>query len=741
MKRWPLLCCVLLLAMGGKTFAQQTGTDIVIENAEFRLTLSANARARSLIHKPTGQECLAVRDTPAFTLTQYRPYNNELQLAYPAKRTAFTADALRREGDRLIVNFGIVDYHAEIGLRISDAYIAFTLEKLVYQNTPGYRKKPATPVDELCFLQLPIRPRKNFGDWLNVMWDEQVAVNLLATDPYAQIDGAPDAGHRVFSATAVNEVKLEGTGAALIATATPHLLDRIAAVERDFHLPHGADSRRRPEYRWSYYELVNATPDQIDRHIAYAKQAGFKAIMIYNLAFAKSVGHFEFKPSYPNGIADLKRMVDKIHQAGLIAGLHFHYNKATKNDSYVEGRPDARLNLSRVLTLKAPLDAAATTVFVDENPRGAPTEAERRFLKINDELISYERYTTEPPYQFLGCQRGRLKTRAAAHSAGLKMGVLDVDTWPIFVRFDQRTSIQEEVAERIARLYHEAGFQFAYFDGAEDVHPPYWFTVSWPQWLVQRRLQPEPLLAEGACKSHFSWHLLTRGNAFDVFPPEVLKAATRDNPMAEAARVARDFTAVNFGWVGYWSPGAETVGIQPDMLEYVASRAAAWDCPLSLNGELAALDAHPRTPDNLEVLRRWEQVRTNNLLTPQQKAMLRDPHQEHTLLLDEAGEMEIAPWEPIPNAAGGNAALRAFVFERKGKVYVAYWGATGDAGVDLVLPSGRFRLLEELGKEIALPPTAGKIHLPLGRRRYVETTGLSREAVIAAFEQAKVVPR
>ena len=62
-----------------------------------------------------------------------------------------------------------------------------------------------------------------------------------------------------------------------------------------------------------------------------------------------------------------------------------------------------------------------------------------------------------------------------------------------------------------------------------------------------------------------------------------------------------------------------TIGTQPDMLEYVTSRAAAWDCPVSLVGRLDVLQAHPRTADNLEVLRRWEEVRVHGWLTQQQK--------------------------------------------------------------------------------------------------------------------------
>jgi hypothetical protein len=99
-------------------------------------------------------------------------------------------------------------------------------------------------------------------------------------------------------------------------------------------------------------------------------------------------------------------------------------------------------------------------------------------------------------------------------------------------------------------------------------------------------LDPQPLFAEGAVKAHFGWHILSRGNAFDTFRPEVIKAAIRAYPAAEAPVVARDFTSINFGWIGYWAPSSETIGDQPDMLEYVTSRAAGWDCAISLNGEI-----------------------------------------------------------------------------------------------------------------------------------------------------------
>jgi hypothetical protein len=714
--------------------------DIALENAEMRLVISPAGFAQSLIHKATGQECLATgTSAPMFMVTQYRPYDNELQLSYPAKVTSFAAQKVRQEGDRLLVSFPLVGYEAAIRVKITSAYIGFQIEGLTYKGFTELRPKNPTPIDETIFVQLPIRDRKNFGDWLNVTWDDAVAVNLLATDPYAKIDAEPRQGHHLFRAGTVDEIKQEGVGAALIVTRPPHLLDRISRLEEDFDLPRGAQSRRCQEYRYSYYEVLKCAPAEIDQHIQYARAAGFRLVDLYYQAFAKTTGHFPWRPEYPGEMADLQGVVKKIRDAGMTPGIHIHYNKAHKEDAYVTPIPDRRLNLAERFTLAEEIDAVATIITIDQNPRVCTMDDKRRIIKVQNELISYERYTTQPSYRFEGCQRGALGTQAAAHKLGCQVGLLDVDTWPAFVRFTQDTNIQEEVADRLGKIYSEAGFEFVYFDGAEDVPPPYWYTVSRAQWVVHRGLKPQPLFCEGACKSHFSWHMLTRGNAFDVAKPEVMKAAVRAYPAAEITRVEKDFTKINFGWIGYWAPSRETIGTQPDMLEYATSRAAAWDCPISLDASLSEFGAHPRTPDNLEVIRRWEDVRARGWLTARQKTILRDLQQEHLLLVNERGEFELAPYQQIEKAAGADRPARAFVFERQGSVWVVYWHTSGEGILEIPVGASHVKLMRGLGKPVAAKGDATTTQLPIGERRFLQCAGLTRQQAIAAFQKGKLL--
>ncbi|MEN8228842.1 MAG: hypothetical protein ABFS38_11870 [Bacteroidota bacterium] len=718
---------------------REASSDIVIENAEMRLVLGSDGTARSLIHKTSGQECLMKGvHIPAFSITQDMPYDNEIKLTYPAKRKTFGADSLYRDGDNLIVSFELTDYEAIISLNITDDYFGFTLEKMKYKIAAiGDKRK--TRIDEFIFLQLPVKDRDHFGEWLNVLWDNDVAVNLLATDPYCKIDAEKRQGYKIFQAGGEREVKMEGVGAALITTDKSKLLDRIDRVERDFNLPLGVESRRSEEYKNSYYAVRGLISTQnVDEHIAYAKQAGLRQMIIYYPSFATSMGHFTWRPEYSNGMEDLKEVTRKIKEAGILPGFHIHYNKAQINDPYVTPVPDNRLNLRRIFTLRENIDQGTTTITVEENPAGCTLEDGRRMLKIGTEIVSYEAYTTEPPYQFIHCKRGALNTKPAKQKKSTILGLLDIDFWPIFARFNQNTDIQAEVAERIANIVEECGFEFIYYDGAEDVNRPYWYNVTKAQLEVFNALKTKSIFAEGAQKSHFGWHILTRGNAFDTFRPEDIKEATRKFPIEAIKMISNDFSSIDFGWIRYELPGEETIGVQPDMFEYVTSKAAAWNSIISIGGDLELIKNHPRTDDILEVTRRWEEVRVNDWLTEEQKLSLQDEEQEHILLIDEAGDFELQSYEQIYSITAENSAIRAFIFNRNNKVWVVYWHTFGEGNIQLPVNADRITLFEELGKEIPLHANKENILVPVGNRRYIQFD-LSYEEVIDLFARANLV--
>jgi hypothetical protein len=322
-----------------------------------------------------------------------------------------------------------------------------------------------------------------------------------------------------------------------------------------------------------------------------------------------------------------------------------------------------------------------------ENPVDAPHYADARVLRFGGEIFSYETYTDKPPFRFTGVRRGYWKTKAAAHPRGEIGGVLDVSEYAaISCYIDQKTDLQDEIAEKIAKIYN-LGFEFCYFDGSEGVNEPYEIYVPLSQYRVCKKFKKMPIFTEGAAKAHFGWHLQAGANAFDTFPPETFKPMIAKYPLEEAPIMRRDFTRLDFGWWHLAPPGEHykgigcSIGSQLDMVEYGASKAASWDCPETVMMRFPGVTSIPRFDDLAEAMRRWEDVRVKNLMTDEWRAKLRDPKREfHLYKAKEGAPYELVEWRQIP--VGGKEyapGLRVFLFERGGKRVVAYWHTSGRA--------------------------------------------------------------
>ena len=236
-----------------------------------------------------------------------------------------------------------------------------------------------------------------------------------------------------------------------------------------------------------------------------------------------------------------------------------------------------------------------------------------------------ESFSAEKPWKLLGLKRGLYGTPRLAHRRGEYGRHLDVDDWYYFHRIDQSTEIQDEIAARIASVVDACGFELLYFDGGEDVPPPYWYNVPLAQKRVWDRIRTKPRGAESALKSHFGWHMLSRGNAFDTFYPERTRQSL-DKYILPAARLAADdFSTVDFGWLRLFLPGEKiprkatflannnfgdvTVGTTPEQIEMIARAAYENNAPLSFVIAPKKLRAHPQADAIMSVFKKYEDLK------------------------------------------------------------------------------------------------------------------------------------
>lgn len=728
-----ILTAVMMSCAAVLTAAAQ---DIVLQNDEMALTLGGDGIVRSLVHKASGEECLQPGvDAPACVIHQYRPYDNENFLMFPAKPRSFASRLCYMRGDTLMVEFNDTYDIVKIKVDITPSYIAFTPVGRDYR-IEDYGVKRVTELDELTVMQLPLKKRERFGEWLNVMWDDSVAVALVATHPTTFIDSRVERDNTTLVAQTHTSVQLYDSGTALVVTRPDSVLDRMDALERDYDMPRGVESRRCAEYPMSYYELRNVTVDNIDRNIELAKKAGLRTMVVYYVDFAVGCGHFVWRPEYPRGMADLQEITRKITDAGLIPGIHIHYSKVAVTDPYInDGTPDRRGNVVSRFSLSEPVDAEATTIVVEERPEDVRMEDGRRLLQLDDELIMFTDVTKTPPYKFTGCRRGVYNSKASAHGAGSEARHLDVDDWPLFIRVNQDTGIQREIAGRLGKIYADCGFRFVYFDGAEDVPMPYWYNVSRSQLEVYNAMKPMPLYAEGAQKSHYGWHILSRGNAFDIFPPERIRPAMRRYTLRCASQVACDFTSVNFGWVNYLAPGEKTMGMQPDMFDYICSKALAWDSPISLVANMPDLESHPRTDDNLLAINMWETAKLDKTVDPELKKAMRDPDSEWTIIPRRGRVPEIHRVEQLtPDSLNATMPVRAFTYRiDDSHTGIVYWNVRGESTV--TLPDCDARLTTFDGRKLRIRRDGHSLVIPAGERRIL-SVGLPYDEARAMFLNA-----
>ena len=186
-----------------------------------------------------------------------------------------------------------------------------------------------------------------------------------------------------------------------------------------------------------------------------------------------------------------------------------------------------------------------------------------------------------------------------------------------------------------------------------------------------------------------------------------------------------DFTRVNFGW---WKYYLET---QPDIYEFGTSRAASWDCPITILLDLPEVRQNPRTKDNLEVVRRWEEYRP--LLTEEQKLALRSREQEHTLLKLSDG-YALVPYD----RAKAPDAITAYIFEYEGKAYATLWHKSGEGRLALSLDAKKLSYKDEfVGASLPVSEEDGKAVISVSDKSYL--SGASKEELIEALRTATLV--
>lgn len=592
---------------------------VVFETTAFRYMISESGTNLSFIFRASGKDFLQA--TPPAPCALVRTLHD----THPATEASFA------EG-RLTLRFGASGIKAVLKTETHPSHVVFTVESL-----------SGGEVEALTFLNVPLTlqglPAETFG------------ACALSLNLFTRVEAVP-ALQKELRASCEKQFGLVGAKVAIVAAPMAEMLPTLqAALRRSSELPvcqvAGPWARETPFPHGSYlFNFGSLTETNLDDWIQMARSVGFTQIDNHG----GSADFFRFgdmelnRQKWPDGWASWRRIVSKLHEAGIGSIFHTYAFFIDKKSKYVTPVPDARLDAFRIFTLAEPLTADATEITVNESTAGMKTitgffEQNSIVLHLGGELVTFGGATKESPWRFTGVKRGAHGTKAAAHERGAKARHLK-EMFGLFVP-DVATTLFEEIAENHAKVVNECGFDGIYLDAIDGSailrgNDEFWY---WSQKFVveiQKRLQ-KPVGMEMSAMMHHFWQYRTRWQAWDY--PQ--RGQQRFIDLHAADCNGGMLLPLHLGWWNFQSfdpPQIEPT--YPEVMAQLGARLIGWDAGVSLTASVSreALRNTPLFQRAVDILKTCEELRQANAFDEATKARLREPGKEFMLFQEAAGK-------------------------------------------------------------------------------------------------------
>ena len=720
---------VLLLAAVCQQGKQGRAADIVFESSRLRAVLGQDALWRSLVDKATKIDYCAAAKRICFAT---------------ARVDGKTRNANRAvlDQNQLTVSFADCDSQFVYEVLTADDWMAFQFVQIV-----GTRPSHAT------VMQLAVTLTERGGSRLNAAWNDDYAICLRTTNLQSHGSCQRRKDHTLLSMTSQDAPgpKLEGAGAAIIAASPSELKPVLCRFSAAFDLVRnegdGLASKDLPIARQSYWFLSFAEKD-VDQVIDYCRKTGFRQVMLNSGAWCASVGHFTFKTSqYPNGLDSLRRTVAKLHEHGILVGMHTFASKVSKIDPFVAPVPSRGFCVDMSATLAAAADVKETAIRTGDDLSqwpGSPVckrkvweghVTKHQEVILDDEIIRYETIGPEGRWDtFLGCQRGAWGTRAASHKAKTACRHFGVDGCINGYIIDQESPLFQETTSRLAQVFNDCGFDMVYFDGSEDVdRRRYHYFASNAHAVPLSKFKKRPVIHQGGGFPHELWHSFTRTGTVDQYPGTYLAYLRAggtiddwptckdhiDRSVRRLIGYEDDMMPAELGWFGINPKRGEYDGLQYDEIEYLMCKSLAYNAPISLQTSFSSMQAHPLTPDLLEIVRRYESVRMAGVVSEATREPLKEIGRDFVMLPGVSGDGNAVPQfvsvREIPQVAGTHD-LRSFVGAHAGGAIATFWHYLGKEG-KLTLDAPGLNVGDLQGDSVPVETRGGKTVIPFDSRR------------------------
>jgi len=733
--------CILTL-LGVAALGRSAAAEVPFENSRVRAVLGEDAVWLSLVDKTNGKEYCAADKRISFA-------------------TARVADKTRNANraslalDRLTIAFAECDTQLSYAVTTTDDWIAFRLVEV-----------SGTRPSHVTLVRIGVTITERGGSRLNAAWNDQYAICLRGANLQTQGSQSRRSDYRLLSATTQDfpGPKLEGAAAALVCAPTSELRQILCRLSAEYDLVRneggGVPSKDLPIARQSYW-FLSFGESEVDQVIDYCRRTGIREVMMGFGSWCTSVGHFTFNQGrYPDGIESLRRTVAKLHEHGILVGMHTFASKISKTDPYVTPVPNRGFWVDMTATLAADVGPDDATIRTSDDLSqwpGSPVcrqkvweghVSKHQEVILDDEIVRYESIGPEGQWDtFLGCQRGAYGTHAAGHKAGTEGRHYGVDGCINGYIIDQESPLFEETTSRLAHVFNYCDFDMVYFDGSEDVdRRRYHYYASNAHAVPMRKFTKRPLIHKGGGFTHGLWHSFTQSGTVDQYPGTYLaylhaggtidKWPTCKDHIDRSVRgviaCEDEMTPGELGWFGIGPARGNYDGLQFDEIEYLMCKSLAYNAPISLQTSFASMEAHPLTPDILEIVRMYEQIRLAGNVPEAVCERLKEQGKDFVMLPSaltaEGGTAEFVEVDGLAEVAGAHD-LRSFVGQWRDGTIATLWHYLGKEG-RLLVDTAAVHAYDVQGEAVAIDQVDGKAAVPVDHRRLLlHFPGLSPDAV------------
>ena len=592
------------------------------------LAIGPTGRCTALIEKATGEDRI-LRTSPLVSIKQDDTLDRRATCSLESGKLVFR---FARSGATVKLDVATGD---------SGDYFVFRVDSV----------QGAEP-DEVTFVQLNLKPCENVHSMSGLAGDDEfgVCMRTLNLETQVVVRGNPP----TMTARAFKEHGLEGAAAALVACPAPQLRPVLQRVLRNEGVPYselgGPFALDAPANRGSYV-FANVSEKNVDQWIELARRGGIDCI--HMSGWATSLGHYEpGEASFPNGLEGLKEVVRKIHDAGLRAGMHTLTGCIAPHDPWIRPVPDPRLATDGTFTLTTDMDEKAGDVPTAEAPGNYPTvwaySSRGNCIRIDDELIQYSVISNEPGYGFFKCKRGAFGTKPAAHKSGAPVHHM-------LVRYgcfqpDEKSTLVDDVADRIANVFNTCQMDQIYMDGAEAMRG--WYGVARMRNAIYTRLK-RPALVEASAWGHHSWPFHSRVGAWD-HPKWGLKRFADDHLAAVNTYRRACLLEAQLGWWVILGPARDWDMEMPDEIEYLCAKALGHGTPLSFQSvAVTGTPPNARQDEYFAMIGNYERLRLANYFSEAVKEKVREERQEFQLEHGADGAWQLVPTDYIQSKVTG----------------------------------------------------------------------------------------